>query len=192
MPTQISESEQQQLIEKLDICQNQRQRQAPAALSFASSPNSSQDCERGCSAQIFGGENISSIREEAVRGVVNVHTGVQRCENFPGISAVRSIYDAIPFNVKRNLEAVYFLHPGLQALLFLATFGAASFSTGGIREQGSIICGARGGGARLRCLSSCTIMMRTWRPSDDDYGLESDHPRVVRCARVDSPVSITP
>lgn len=59
-----------------------------------------------------------------------VHTGVQRSENFPGISALRSIYDAIPINVKRNLEAVYFLHPGLQARLFLATFGRFLFTGG--------------------------------------------------------------
>ena len=62
--------------------------------------------------------------------VLYVHTGVQRPENFPGISALRSIYDVIPMNVKQNLEAVYFIHPGLQARLFLATFGRFLFSGG--------------------------------------------------------------
>ncbi|MQL41598.1 hypothetical protein EI012_27210, partial [Escherichia coli] len=31
--------------------------------------------------------------------VLYVHTGVNRTENFPGISGLRSIYDAIPANV---------------------------------------------------------------------------------------------
>ena len=62
--------------------------------------------------------------------VVYVHTDVQRSENFPGISVLRLIYDAIPINVKDNLEAVYFLHPGLQARLFLATFGRLFFNGG--------------------------------------------------------------
>lgn len=60
--------------------------------------------------------------------VLYVHTGVQRSENFAGISALRSIYDAIPANVKENLQAVYFVHPGLQARLFLATFGRLFFN----------------------------------------------------------------
>lgn len=62
--------------------------------------------------------------------VVYVHTGVNRSENLPGISGLRSIYEAIPANVKENLEAVYFIHPGLQARLFLATFGRFLFSAG--------------------------------------------------------------
>jgi hypothetical protein len=62
--------------------------------------------------------------------VLYVHTGVQRSENFAGISFLRSIYDAIPANVKENLEAVYFIHPGLQARLFLATFGRFLFNAG--------------------------------------------------------------
>lgn len=62
--------------------------------------------------------------------VLYVHTDVERSENFPGISALRSVYDAIPVNIRENLEAVYFLHPGLQARLFLATFGRLMFSGG--------------------------------------------------------------
>lgn len=75
-------------------------------------------------------EKIFPELEKKPFAVLYVHTGVQRCENFPGISAIRSIYDAIPINVKRNLEAVYFLHPGLQARLFLATFGRFLFTGG--------------------------------------------------------------
>lgn len=67
---------------------------------------------------------------ESVFSVVYVHTGVQRTENFPGISTLRSIYEAILINVRDHLEAVYFVHPGLQARLFLATFGRL-ISTGG-------------------------------------------------------------
>ncbi|KAI6688416.1 hypothetical protein NL676_025244 [Syzygium grande] len=55
-------------------------------------------------------------------------------ENCPGISALRSIYDAVPVGVRRNLEAVYFVHPGLQARLFLATFGRLIFA-GGLYEK---------------------------------------------------------
>ena len=62
--------------------------------------------------------------------VVYVNTGVQRNENFPGISTLRSIYDAIPITVRDNLEAVYFVHPGLQSRLFLATFGRFIFTGG--------------------------------------------------------------
>lgn len=62
--------------------------------------------------------------------VVYVHTNVQRSENFPGISTLRSIYEAIPVNVKESLEAVYFVHPGLQSRLFLATFGRLLFTGG--------------------------------------------------------------
>lgn len=62
--------------------------------------------------------------------VLYVHTDVQRGENLPGISGLRSIYDAIPANVKENLEAFYFIHPGLQARLFLATLGRFLFNAG--------------------------------------------------------------
>lgn len=62
--------------------------------------------------------------------VVYVHTGVRRTDNFPGISTLRAIYEAIPINVRDHLEAVYFVHPGLQARLFLATFGRLIFSGG--------------------------------------------------------------
>lgn len=62
--------------------------------------------------------------------VVYVHTGVKRAENFIGLSALRSIYDAIPNRVRDNLENFYFLHPGLQSRLFLAIFGRLMFGGG--------------------------------------------------------------
>ncbi|KAK8318999.1 hypothetical protein V6Z11_A13G210300 [Gossypium hirsutum] len=55
--------------------------------------------------------------------VLYVHTGVQRIKNFPGISALRWINEAIPINVRDILQTVYFLNRGLQPHLFLATFG---------------------------------------------------------------------
>ncbi|KAI5353630.1 hypothetical protein L3X38_006524 [Prunus dulcis] len=62
--------------------------------------------------------------------VVYLHTDVNRSGNFPGISTLRSIYDAIPITLKDRLQAVYFVHPGLQARLFLATFGRLLFKSG--------------------------------------------------------------
>ncbi|CAL1383786.1 unnamed protein product [Linum trigynum] len=62
--------------------------------------------------------------------VVYFHAGVQRGENFPGISALRSFYDAVPDPLKENLQAVYFVHPGLQARIFLGTFGRFIFTSG--------------------------------------------------------------
>ncbi|XP_010941380.1 uncharacterized protein [Elaeis guineensis] len=62
--------------------------------------------------------------------VVYFHTNVRRSENFPGISTIRSIYEAIPAAIRDNLEAVYFVHPGLRSRLFLAAFGLLLFSSG--------------------------------------------------------------
>lgn len=75
-------------------------------------------------------EKIFANLKDKPFSVVYVNTGVQRNENFPGISTLRSIYDAIPINVRDNLEAVYFVHPGLQSRLFLATFGRFIFTGG--------------------------------------------------------------
>ncbi|KAK1388597.1 CRAL-TRIO lipid binding domain containing protein [Heracleum sosnowskyi] len=60
--------------------------------------------------------------------VVYMHTGVQWRQNFPGLMAARSIYDAIPVNIKKSLQAIYFTHPDLQSRLFLATFGRLLFT----------------------------------------------------------------
>ncbi|KAI4327804.1 hypothetical protein L6164_020222 [Bauhinia variegata] len=123
--------------------------------------------------------------------VLYVHTGVHRSENFPGIAALRSIYEAIPVNVTENLQAVYFIHPGLQARLFLATFGRFLFSAG--------LYG------KLRYVSRLDYLWEhvkrnevdipdfvsdhdedlEYRPMMD-YGLESDHARVYGAP---SPVS---
>ncbi|XP_022741713.1 ganglioside-induced differentiation-associated protein 2-like [Durio zibethinus] len=124
--------------------------------------------------------------------VLYVHTGVQRSENFPGISALRSIYEAIPINVKDNLQAVYFMHPGLQARLFLATFGRLVFS-GGLY-------------GKLRYVNRVDYLWEHVRRNEIeipdfvydhdedleyrpmmDYGLESDHPRVYGAPALDSP-----
>ncbi|CAL5188211.1 unnamed protein product [Lathyrus oleraceus] len=127
--------------------------------------------------------------------ILYIHTGVQRSENFPGISSLRSIYDAIPANVKENLEAVYFIHPGLQARLFLATFGRFLFNAG--------LYG------KLRYVSRIGYLWENVRRNDVmipefvydhdedleyrpmmDYGLESDHARVYDTApALDSPFS---
>ncbi|KAE9612920.1 hypothetical protein Lal_00027668 [Lupinus albus] len=128
--------------------------------------------------------------------VLYVHTGVNRSENFPGISGLRSIYDAIPVNVKDNLEAVYFIHPGLQSRLFLATFGRFLFSAAGLYGKVRYV-------SRVDYLWEHVRRKEVEIPEfvidhDDDleyrpmmdYGLESDHVRVYGASpTVDSPVS---
>ncbi|KAL7612460.1 uncharacterized protein LOC111902564 [Lactuca sativa] len=126
--------------------------------------------------------------------VVYIHTDVDKSENFPGISALRSAYEAIPINVKQYLEAVYFVHPDLQSRLFLATFGRFIF-TGGLY-------------AKLKYVSRLGYLWEHVRRNDIeipefvydhdedlefrpmmDYGLESDHPRVFGAPAVDSSVA---
>ncbi|KAL1810921.1 hypothetical protein ACET3Z_020986 [Daucus carota] len=60
--------------------------------------------------------------------VVYMHTGVEWRENLSGIMAARSINNAIPVNIRSNLQAIYFVHPDLQSRVFLATFGRLLFS----------------------------------------------------------------
>lgn len=128
-------------------------------------------------------EKIFPKLEEKPFSIVYVHTDVQRSENFPGISTLRSIYDAIPINIKESLEAVYFVHPGLQARLFLATFGRLLF-TGGLYSKVNYV-------TRLEFLWDQVRRNEMEIPefvSDHDeeleyhpmmdYGIESDHPRV--------------
>ncbi|KAF3446852.1 hypothetical protein FNV43_RR12032 [Rhamnella rubrinervis] len=67
---------------------------------------------------------------ESPFSVLYVHTGVQGSENFSGASILRAIYEAFPVNVKDQLEAVYFVHPGLQTRLYLATIGRLVFRAG--------------------------------------------------------------
>ncbi|BAT99924.1 protein GDAP2 homolog [Vigna umbellata] len=127
--------------------------------------------------------------------VLYVHTDVQRSENLPGISALRSIYDAIPANVKENLEAFYFIHPGLQARLFLATLGRFLFNAGLYGKLKYI--------SRVDFLwehvkrNEVEIPEFVFDHDEDleyrpmmDYGLESDHARVYGGApTMDSPVT---
>ncbi|PPD77418.1 hypothetical protein GOBAR_DD25659 [Gossypium barbadense] len=85
-----------------------------------------------------------------------VHIGVQRSENFPGISALRWINEAIPINVWDNLQTVYFLNPGLQPHLLLATFGhfllsggVAMVLEGDREEQSSAVVSGAASAARV-------------------------------------------
>lgn len=141
-------------------------------------------------------EKIFPELEERPFAVVYVHTDVEKSENFPGVSALRSFYDAIPVKVRENLEAVYFLHPGLQARLFLATFGRFIFS-GGLY-------------GKLRYVNRVDYLWEHVRRNEIgmpefvydhdedleyrpmmDYGLESDHARVYGDApAIDSPVTM--
>lgn len=60
--------------------------------------------------------------------VVYMHTGAGWRQNFPGIMVSRSIYHAIPVNIKKSLQVIYFIHPDLQSRLFMATFGRLFFT----------------------------------------------------------------
>ncbi|KAL6224432.1 hypothetical protein ACLB2K_003287 [Fragaria x ananassa] len=192
---QISDSEQLALLEKLHVFQihgrDKRGRPILRVIAkFFPARIVSVDVLRK-----YLEEKIFPELENKPFAVVYVHTGVQRCENFPGISALRSIYDAIPINVKQNLEAVYFLHPGLQARLFLATFGRFLF-TGGVYGKLKYV-------SRLDYLwehvrrSEIDVPDFVYDHDEDlehrpmmDYGLESDHPRVYGAPAVDSSESM--
>ncbi|KAG6577807.1 Protein GDAP2-like protein, partial [Cucurbita argyrosperma subsp. argyrosperma] len=125
--------------------------------------------------------------------ILYFHTDVQRSQNFPGIAALRSIYEAIPATVKANLEAVYFVHPDLQARLFLATLGRIFFT--------SEMYG------KIKYVSRIDLLWEHVRRNEIevpefiydhdedleyrpmmDYGLESDHPRVYGAPSIDSHV----
>ncbi|VAI59323.1 unnamed protein product [Triticum turgidum subsp. durum] len=62
--------------------------------------------------------------------VVYMHSLVDRGDNFPGLGAIRAAYECLPAAAKERLRAVYFVHPGIQARLFFATFGRFLFSSG--------------------------------------------------------------
>jgi hypothetical protein len=120
---------------------------------------------------------------ESSFSVVYLHTGVQGSENFSGASILRAIYEAFPNNVKDQLEAVYFVHPGLQTRLFLATFGRLIFNAGLYKK--------------LKYMNRLEFLWDHVRRNEMeipefvydhdreleyrpvmDYGLESDHPRL--------------
>ncbi|KAL3525213.1 hypothetical protein ACH5RR_013585 [Cinchona calisaya] len=140
-------------------------------------------------------ENIFPELKEEAFSIVYFNADVEKSQNFAGISALKSIYDAIPIKVRDNLQAVYFVHPGIQSRLFLATFGRFIF-TGGLYGKLKYI-------SRLDYLWVHVKRMEIeipefvydhdqdleYRPMIDfDSGLEGEHPR-ARCAlHLDSPM----
>ncbi|MBA0620106.1 hypothetical protein Godav_005876 [Gossypium davidsonii] len=190
MSSQISEADQELLLHKLDIFKIRgKDKQGHKILRIIG---------KFFPARLLIVEVVKKYLDEHIFprlgkrrfSVLYVHTGVQRSDNLPGISGLRWIYEAIPINVRDNLQAVYFLHPGLQARLFLATFGRFLFSGGGGRGCGRLY-------GKLRYVSRVDYLWEhvkrkeveipefvydhdedlEYRPMMD-YGLESDHPRV--------------
>ncbi|KAA8537451.1 hypothetical protein F0562_026862 [Nyssa sinensis] len=190
----LSQSEQERLIEKLEIFKIQgRDKSGRKVLRIIG---------KLLPARLVTVEALKKYLEEKIFprlaertfSVVYVHTGVKRCDNFSGISALRSLYDAIPINVKEYLQTVYFVHPGLQSRLFLATFGRLIFS-GGLYGKLKYV-------NRLEFLwdhvrrNEIEIPEFVFDHDEEldcrpimDYGLESDHPRVCCAPMVDSPDS---
>ncbi|OWM70627.1 hypothetical protein CDL15_Pgr014300 [Punica granatum] len=129
-PTTLSESQQLRLLDKLEVFEirghDKHGRKVLRVIGklFPARFVSAQVL------QMYLEERIYPKLGERPFAVVYVHTGVQRTENCPGISIIRSVYEAIPIDVKQNLEVIYFVHPGIQARLFLATFGRLLFSGG--------------------------------------------------------------
>ncbi|GFP98249.1 protein gdap2 homolog [Phtheirospermum japonicum] len=132
-------------------------------------------------------DEIFPSLEERPFSVVYVNTDVNRCDNFAGISALRSIYDAVPVKVRDNLETFYFLHPGLQSRLFLATFGRVLFSSGGAGLYGKVKYVTRleflWDHIRRKEIEMPEFVYEfdeemECRPTMD-YGLESDHPGII-------------
>ncbi|CAI0382373.1 unnamed protein product [Linum tenue] len=130
--------------------------------------------------------------------VVYFHAGVERNENFPGISALRSFYDAVPDPLKENLQAVYFVHPGLQARLFLATFGRFLF-TGGLYGKVKYVSRlefvweyVRKGEIQVPEFVKDHEDQLEYRPLRTmDYGMESDFPRPYCAgANMDNPMAL--
>ncbi|GMH25162.1 hypothetical protein Nepgr_027005 [Nepenthes gracilis] len=140
-------------------------------------------------------EKIFPSLEKRPFSVLYIHTNVEAAENFPGISALKSIYNAIPVDVKNNLETVYFLHTGIQVRLYFATFGCLIF-TGGLYGKLKYV-------NRLSYLWDHVRRNEVEMPDfvyhhDEeldhrrmmDCGLESDHPRVCDAPWVESPVAM--
>ncbi|XP_065880258.1 uncharacterized protein [Euphorbia lathyris] len=194
-PPDLSHSDQQNLIQKLDLFKIQgRDKRGRKVFQIIARnfPAREISCEV---LNKYLKEKFFPKLEGGPFSIVYVHTDVQRSENFPGISSLRSIYEAIPINVKNNLEAVYFLHPGLQSRLFLAIFGRLLFS-GGLYGKLKYV-------NRLEFLwdhvrrNEIAIPEFVYehdeeledRPMVMDYGMESDHPRVYCGTTVDNPVS---
>ncbi|KAK4390863.1 UNVERIFIED_CONTAM: hypothetical protein Scaly_1558200 [Sesamum calycinum] len=192
----LSQSEQERLIKKLEICkiQGRDKRGRPLlriiAKLFPARLVSVDTLKKYLEDEIFPG------LEGRPFSVVYVHTGVNKGENFPGISGLKSIYDAIPVEVRDNLETFYFLHPGFQSRLFLATFGRLLFAGGGLYGKVKYVNrleflwdNVRRKGIEMPEFVYEFEEEMECRPTMD-YGLESDHPRIVYGApTVESTVS---
>jgi len=192
MPTNSSPSDQEQLLQKLDVFKIQgRDKRGNKILRIIG---------RFFPGRIVSTDVVNKYLEEKIFpelekkkfSILYIHTDVQRSENFPGISALRSIYDAIPMKVRENLESVYFVHPGLQSRLFLATFGRFIFS-GGLYEKLRYVNRVdflwdhvKRNGIEIPDFVHDHDEDLEYRPMMD-YGLESDLPRVYGAPAVDSP-----
>ena len=62
--------------------------------------------------------------------IVYFHTAVQRSDNYPGLWALRDIYETLPNQLKHRMQAVYVVHPGLRSRVVLATLGRIFLSEG--------------------------------------------------------------
>ncbi|CAK9178365.1 unnamed protein product [Ilex paraguariensis] len=193
-PLLLSQSEQQRLIEKLEIFKIQgKDKHGHKVLRIIG---------KLFPARIVGVEALKKYLEERVFpslgeqpfSVVYLDTGANRGENFPGVSVLRSVYNAIPVNVRDNLEAVYFVHPGFQSRLFLASIGLFLFSGGLYRKLKYV--------SRLEYLwdnvrkKEIEIPEFVYNHDQEleyypmiDYGLESDHPRLYDALMVNYAIS---
>ncbi|KAL3720600.1 hypothetical protein ACJRO7_005420 [Eucalyptus globulus] len=191
----LSRAEQEQLIEKLQIFKiNGQDKRGRKILRIVG---------KFFPARFLSAEVVNEYLEEKIYprlskkrfSVVYVHSEVQRSDNFPGFSALRSIYDSIPAQIKDNLETVHFVHPGLQARLFFATFGRLLF-TGGlygklnyVNRLDQLWDHVRRGEVEIPEFAREHDEDLQYRPMMD-YGLESDHARVHGAPAADSSVSM--
>ncbi|KAI5590156.1 hypothetical protein BDE02_05G210400 [Populus trichocarpa] len=179
----LSQSEQENLLEELGIFKIQGRDKGGRKVLLITGKHFPAREVSGEVLKKYLEEKIYPKLEEKPFSVVYMHTDVQRSENLPGISTLRSIYEDIPINVKNHLESIYFLHPGLQARLFLATLGRFLFS-GGLYSKLRYV-------TRLEFLwdhvrrSEIEIPEFAYDHDEEleyrpvmDYGLESDHPGV--------------
>ncbi|KAL3845367.1 hypothetical protein ACJIZ3_002770 [Penstemon smallii] len=102
----LSPSEQEELIKKLEIFKIQgRDKRGNPVLQIIG---------KHFPGKVVNVEGVKKYLEDEIFpclgehrfSVVYVHTGVKRGDNFPGISTLKSIYEAIPLKVKENLEAI--------------------------------------------------------------------------------------
>ncbi|MCL7032695.1 hypothetical protein MKW94_019323 [Papaver nudicaule] len=190
--TSNSVSDQEQLIEKMEIFKIQgRDKRGRRVLRIIG---------KFLPARELSTESLKKYLEEKIFpklggrpfSVVYVHTDVQKSDNFPGISTLRSIYEALPINIKENLEAVYFVHPGLQSKIFLATFGRFLFSGGlyaklkYVNRLDSLWDHIRRQEIEIPEFVYDHDETLEYRPMMD-YGMESDHPRVYGAPAMESP-----